>query len=115
MKSLSITYKYETLRVRTFWTLLVLILCVLLCYGYLVNKTVLNIVSRQSDQSQLTDLQSQIAELEAKQIELRSQIDEQKAVALGFHEVVEPHYVSVKANAETVSYESSRNVAPATH
>lgn len=112
MKSHSITYKYETFLARTFWVLLALILVTLLCYGYLVNKTVLNIVSRQSDQGQFTELQSRIAELEAQQIVIKSTIDEQKAIALGFHEVTDPHYVSVKKNSDTVSFDTVRPITP---
>ncbi len=103
----SISQRYAPLLQRLFWICLALIFFTLLSYGYLVNKTVHNIVVRQNDQGQLATIRSHIAELEAEQIRLKSSIDEDEALALGFHEVGDPYYVSLGATgatSDTVSF-----------
>ncbi len=106
MKTIAITaHKYDILLQRTFWALVGMILLTIACYTVLVNKTVLNVASREKEQSQLSQVRSQIAELETQQIALKEGIDEKKAAELGFIEIADPQYLSVAdTNIGRVSY-----------
>ena len=106
MKSIALsTTKYDTLIHRTFWALVAMVFLTISCYTFLVNKTVLNVVSREKDQTQLSQIRSRIAELETEQIAIKEGIDEQKAAELGFIEMADPQYFSVAdTNIGRVSY-----------
>ena len=106
MKTLTLsTTKYDTLVRKTFWALVSMIVIAVLSYTILVNKTVLNIVSREKDQSQLSQIRTHVAELETEQIALKETVDEEMAAQLGFHEVQDPQYLSLgETTATQVSY-----------
>ncbi len=106
MKAIAITTnaaRNELLRKKLFWAMLAFIFLTSIGYALLVNATVRNIVSREKDQKELTQLQSSIAKLESEQIALKSGIDQAKAKEMGFHEVQDPQYVSFKSPSDTVS------------
>lgn len=70
----------------TFIILCATIACCLVLYIYLIRQTVFNVVKRQEFESQLSALQSKIANLEAQNIFMKNSINLNTAHALGFQE-----------------------------
>lgn len=80
-----------------------LILCVSVAYGYLINQTIENVVVRQKAQTELSTVNSRLAELEAKHIALASKINLEYAHSLGFIEVTQPEFVSYVSGPGSLS------------
>ena len=78
----------------TLWGSLAFMFVSLLVYGYLVNQTVHNVVERRSLMSDMTRLQSEVSDLEAKYIEGRASVTYEDARALGFTEPLAVDYVT---------------------
>ena len=88
--------KDELLIKRLCSTLMAFAFLAALMYGYLINKTIANVVARQHAQSEIGILSSRVAELETTQLKLKNRITASLANQLGFVEMADPSYISVK-------------------
>jgi|GEM_PF-1959495 len=86
--------KNEIFIQRVSAVLIVLILCSVLSYGYLINSTIGNVVARQKAQSSITTLSAELASLETAHLQLKNRISPALATQLGFVGVAEPHFVA---------------------
>lgn len=89
------------------WVLALGIFSLLLVYGFLVNNMVRGAVSSEQMSSELTKLNSEVAELESKFIALDQTITLELATELGFQMVDSAVYVSKSSFGRGLSLESS--------
>jgi hypothetical protein len=86
--------KLDSLEKRAFSILSVSIVVVLVLYGYFVNETVFNIVSRKNLESEIATLNSDIGALELKYISSKNNVTLEYAYAKGFKDVTSTTYVA---------------------
>ncbi|MBX4189309.1 hypothetical protein KW785_01780 [Candidatus Parcubacteria bacterium] len=96
------TISYDT-RVRTFWTLTLIGVVSLALYVYGVLATVHHTVARQALQAQVSELTTQVSELEFKAIALKNEVNLNLAMSRGFKEVTDPLFISRSA-AKSLSF-----------
>lgn len=89
------------------WVLALGIFSLLLVYGFLVNNMVRGAVTSEQMGSELTRLNSEVAELESKFIALDQTITLELAKELGFQTVDSAVYVSKSSFGRGLSLESS--------
>lgn len=99
--------KNEIFIQRVSVTILALILCSFLSYGYLINATIGNVVARQQAQSSITKLSAELATLETVHLQLKNNIAPSLAIQLGFVDVAEPHFVAYN-QSQSLSLSTSR-------
>ena len=78
------------------WLMAGVLFASILFYGYFVNGTILNIVSRQQSSEELKSVQSLVSDLEFRYSTLRGNITREHARALGFVEPKKQTFVSEK-------------------
>ena len=98
--------KDELLIKRICSTLMAFAFLAALMYGYLINKTIANVVARQHAQSEIGILSSRVAELETTQLNLKGKITANLASQLGFVEMSDPEYISAKVTS--LSFNATR-------
>lgn len=67
-----------------FWSLLGIFIFCILSYGYCVQGTIVNVVTRQNMEAELQVLNSKVLDLESKYIKAKSSITEELAYKQGF-------------------------------
>jgi ABC-type Na+ efflux pump permease subunit len=86
--------KLDSLEKRVFSALSMSIIVVLVLYGYFVNETVFNIVSRKSLEAEIATLNSDIGALELNYIARKNNVTLEYAYAKGFKDVTSTTYVA---------------------
>ncbi len=103
MKVLKQTIQDQQRIQYAFWVLVGLIVFCIIAYVLMINKTVFNIVRRQTAESQITKVNSDLSELEAEHVALVSKITPEYALELGFTEPLNPQYLSFKDGGDSFS------------
>lgn len=89
-----------------FYVSLVLLVCFAILYAFFVNETVTNIVERKEVQTQITELNSELSELEFAYIKHQNSITLDYAHKIGFIEVEPTQYVVKGETGPTLSLRS---------
>ena len=76
----------ETGKELLFWSLIAAIITTVVCYGYLINTTVLHIVERKSIESDTQEALAHISELESDYFALKMDVTKEVALKRGFTE-----------------------------
>jgi len=84
------------------WTLVVCVVAGLLLYAIFINQAVMHVAERQELEAQVRSLSTATSEMEFRLIAVTRKIDLSSAVARGFNEAQEPHYV-VRGSAGAVA------------
>ena len=79
---------------KLFWMLISCIVLVAALYFYVVGKTILNVVGRSAAEAQITNINSDISDLEARYIALGQSVNADLAVNEGFQNISKIEYVS---------------------
>ncbi len=77
-----------------FFSLTALLLLVFVSYAYFLNKTIMNVVSREKTEHQIATLSTNIGELEFKHIELKNSITLELAYQKGFLDAVPSQFIA---------------------
>ena len=64
-------------------------------YSFFLVKTVVNVTYRQNTQRALSELRTQVGEMETERVALKKAVTKELAVNLGFVEVVNPEYLAM--------------------
>ncbi len=88
---------------QIFWGVFTLLLLLGTSYVFFVNKTILNIVERESFEEKIITLNSQISELEFDYIALKNNITIDYAHSVGFHNVDSVKFASRKLAGQGLS------------
>lgn len=88
---------------KTFWVLFITLIILSGSYGYLVNKTILNIVDRESIEENIITLNSKISESEFEYIALKNQVNIDYAYSLGFDDAKNMKFASRKLPSQSLS------------
>lgn len=100
------TISYDR-RIHIFWMLVSLMGLSAVLYVYAVLSTTHNTALRQNLEVKLTNLATETSALEFALIEKKNEVSIEVAYAAGFHDVVEPHYVSrVRTNSLSLNTQS---------
>jgi hypothetical protein len=86
----------EPLRVW-FWSLVVVLFICIFSYGFCVRGAIVNIVDRQSMESELAALNSKVLNLESEYIKAKNAVTLEKAYSLGFIAVSDQKFVTRSA------------------
>ena len=81
------------------WALAAFIIVLAATYGLLINRTVLNVVSRSQDLKAASVLSAQVNDLQSREVALRNTITPEYAAALGYQPVAEPTFMSLSSSA----------------
>jgi hypothetical protein len=87
-----------------FWGCVSLLFFLAVVYGYLVNVTIFNVANRAKVETQITQLNSRLGELEFEYLSLKSGVTLEKAYALGFKEVESTHFIALDDASKGLSY-----------
>ncbi len=87
------TISYDT-RVRTFWTLALILVACLVVYIWAVRATISNTIARANLESITANFGAQVGEMEFTFIGLQNNVSLQLAYDRGFQNVVTPIYIS---------------------
>jgi hypothetical protein len=87
-----------------FFILATILVTIFGLYAYLVNKTIMNVVSRQNTEQSISNLSTTIGELEYKYMTLRNGITIDYAYTQGFHDSVASQFIT--RGPSTLSYNS---------
>lgn len=89
---------------KTLFCLFIMIIFVcLFSYGYLIRDTIVNIVSRQNIENQLSVLSSDIISLESQYIKVKNAVTLESAQNMGFVSVLAPKYVNREVKGPDLS------------
>ncbi len=99
---------------ENYWERLIVVFsvaCILLLAGYLylVNTSVFAIVARKQAESKISDLESQVATLEARYIVLSGRLTLDYAHELGFHDLANDTVRYARSGGGAVSLSSAAN------
>ena len=83
---------------QIFWSLFSVFFILLFTYGYLVNSTILNAVSKQKMQSEMVSLNSNLNSLEFEYLNLKNKITIDYAATLGFVPVTYDKFASISSS-----------------
>ncbi len=84
-----------------------MLLVVSVCsYGYLLNKTIHNVVARQRSGELVASLGGKVGELESRYITLKDSVTLDLANSLGFQSVQNPVFISRTALSKALSINS---------
>jgi len=78
------------------WALIFTVVVLFAFYGYLIKKTVLNVVERGRAEQALNTLGSKVGELEFQYIALKNKVNLDLAYTLGFKNVEKSAFISRK-------------------
>lgn len=79
------------------WAGFGLILFGVITYGYLVHNSIVNIVSRQNLETEISTISAQVVSLEAEYIKLKNGVTAELAQSLGFVSPVSKKFVTKSA------------------
>lgn len=88
---------------KMFWFLFVALMILSGSYGYLVNKTILNIVDRETIEENIIALNSKISESEFEYIALKNQVNIDYAYSVGFNDAKNMKFASRKLPSQSLS------------
>ena len=88
---------------QLFWMGVMLFFALLLTYGFLFQAMIRNVVERGSIERQMTEMTSQIGDLEYKQSALKTNLTDAAMQELGYVQPKDKVYVSRKKLAQTTS------------
>jgi hypothetical protein len=97
----AIKNKIESINLREkqiFWSLFSVFFVLLFTYGYLVNSTILNAVSKQKMQSEMVLLNSNLNTLEFQYLNLKNKITMDYATSLGFVAISYDKFASISSS-----------------
>ncbi len=77
-----------------FWSAVLVIVCCLFSYGFLVRGAIVNIVVRQNMEQKLSVLSSQVIDLESDFIRAKNKINKDYAEELGFVNVFTQKFIT---------------------
>lgn len=77
-------------------SLCVAVFMLVIAYGFMVNKAVLNVVARQNIQKEAATLRTAVGELESSRMALRTGLTERNAQSRGYVAVAHPIYIVSK-------------------
>ncbi|HZS42934.1 MAG TPA: hypothetical protein VFA52_01815 [Candidatus Paceibacterota bacterium] len=77
-----------------FWGVILALILFVGIYGYLVNKTVWNVVARQRAEKNITLLNTQLGSLESNYMSLKNNINLNLAHSLGFSQTTDTKYIN---------------------
>jgi len=86
---------------KLFWMLVSCIVVVVAFYFYIVGQTILSVVDRRTADSEITNTNSKISELESQYIALGQSIDSTLATNEGFQNISKIEFVS-RSNTVTM-------------
>lgn len=92
-----------------FWALTGIFILCFFSYGYLVRAAIVNIVSRQNIESELSVLNSKILDLESEYIKTKNSITMETANSLGFVAVSSQKFVTKSINIPGLSLATQEN------
>ncbi len=80
----------------------------LVAYGVMVNRAVLNVVARQNIQKEASTLRTAVGELESSRMALRTGLTERNAQARGYVAVAHPLYILAQKAEVSINTASVR-------
>lgn len=87
-----------------FWSLIGIFVFCLFSYGYCVRGAIVNIVTRQNMESELSLLDSKVIQLESEYIKVKNSITSELAQGLGFIEASNQKFVTRKVKNPGLSF-----------
>lgn len=75
----------------------------LIAYGVMVNRAVLNVVARQNIQKEAATLRTAVGELESSRMAIRTGLTERNAQARGYVAVAHPLYIVAQKSEVSVA------------
>ncbi len=91
-----------------FFVLSAMLLSIFALYFYFVNKTIMNVVARESIQRNIASLSGGIGELEFKYISLKNNVTLDLAHAQGFQDVSGTKFLARNQKSTTLTYNYAR-------
>jgi hypothetical protein len=91
-----------------FFVFATLLVGTFLCYVYLVNATIMNVVAREQIETNISDLSTTIGTLEYKYISLKNAVTIDLAHAKGFTDASPTSFLARKDAAPALSYNGAR-------
>lgn len=80
------------------------LLSIFVMYGFLINKTIMNVVARQNSEKEIASLSSAVGDLEFKYMNLKSSITLELAHGKGFQDNLPSRFLSRTSPAKTLTY-----------
>ena len=100
--------KDELFLQRACISLFALILGAAFIYGYCINATIANVISRQNVQKEIGMLNSQVSSLESQSMTLKEGVTPTLAAKLGFVDVSETSFISDSQSLQGFSFNTVR-------
>lgn len=101
--------KIEHREKKIVWSLFLVLALLLVSYGFLVNKTILNAVAKQNLEQQMSSLNSNVNSLEFTYLSLENSITMDLALSKGFVTVAEDSFAVVTPAKNTVALSINEN------
>ena len=87
--------KIELREKKIFWSLFFVFALLLVSYGFLVNKAILNAVAKQNLESQMSSLNSNVDSLESTYLSMENSITMDLALRNGYVQVPEDNFAVI--------------------
>jgi len=89
---------------KIFYILIAILFILFMFYGYFVNQTIHNIVKRESMESEIKVINSNISELELKYLSIKNNLTLDYAYSIGFLEAKKINYISKKSEVNNLTF-----------
>ena len=94
---------------KIFWILFSVFAILLISYGFLINKTIMNAVSEQQLQKQMSTLNSNVNSVEFAYLNAENSITMDFALSKGFVAIPENNFAMVSPDAQALSLSLNEN------
>jgi len=101
--------KIEYWEKNIFWGLFSMIVVLLVSYGFLVNGTIINAISKQNLEKQMISLNSDVNSMEFSYLNIKNKITMEYALSLGFVPVSNDKFASISPNKNSLSLSINEN------
>ena len=101
--------KIECREKRFFWTLFSLFVFFIMSYGFLLNSTMMNAVSKQSMEKEMSSLNSEVNSLEFQYLNIKNSITLGLAQSKGFVPVSSDKFAVIDSTQKNISLSINEN------
>ena len=101
--------KIEYRKKKIFWILLSIFIFFILCYLILLNRTIINTVSKQQMENEIISLNSQVNSADFQYLNLKNSITPELAMSKGFISISETNFAYIQADKMALSLSLNKN------
>jgi hypothetical protein len=83
---------------QIFWTAFSIIILLFVSYGFLVNRTILNAISKESMNKEISTINSQVNSLEFQYLNIKNSINMNLALSKGFVAVSNENFAELSSS-----------------